>query len=102
MTASWRDIARQVLYTVTKGAILYNGSPNNWDTKTKQQVKRVIDAAYPFGLRKYTPYKVWLEERKETFIELGIEQRKPGAKVKARREPKLKAPQVSPGQLSLF
>lgn len=26
---------------------------------------KIVDAAYPFGERKYHPYKVWLQVRKE-------------------------------------
>ncbi len=33
---------------------------------------QAIDAAYPFGARKYTPYKVWLEERKKALLRLNL------------------------------
>jgi len=29
-----------------------------------------IDAAYPFGMRQYTPYKEWLQERAKAMSEL--------------------------------
>lgn len=35
-------------------------------------LKAAIDAAYPFGERKYTPYKIWLEERKKVLIRLNL------------------------------
>lgn len=34
--------------------------------------KKAIDTAYPFGERKYFPYKAWLRARKDTLIRLGI------------------------------
>lgn len=63
MTASWRDIARRHLATVTQNAIAAYGSPGDWGAVTKLMVKRTIDAAYPFGTRENHPYKIWLEER---------------------------------------
>ena len=35
-------------------------------------LKKAIDNAYPFGERKYFPYKAWLKARKDAFIRLGI------------------------------
>lgn len=34
--------------------------------------KKAIDNAYPFGERRYFPYKAWLKARKEKFISLGL------------------------------
>jgi hypothetical protein len=36
--------------------------PEGADLKERM---RIIDAAYPFGPRKYHPYKMWLKERAE-------------------------------------
>lgn len=36
------------------------------------EVLRRIDAAYPFGERRYYPYKAWLDERKKARIRLGL------------------------------
>jgi hypothetical protein len=33
---------------------------------------KLIDAAYPFGNREYTPYKIWLEERKKALLRLNL------------------------------
>lgn len=33
---------------------------------------KLIDAAYPFGLRENSPYKIWLEERKKVLIRLNL------------------------------
>ncbi|WP_414527861.1 hypothetical protein [Nodularia chucula] len=41
-----------------------------------QEMKKIIDAAYPFGLRANHPYKIWLSERREYFKILGIPTRK--------------------------
>jgi hypothetical protein len=49
---SWRDSANEVLAT-----LFIIGQP----APTKQQ----LFDAYPFGMRKYTPYKVWLEQVRE-------------------------------------
>jgi hypothetical protein len=102
MTTSWRDIARNVICTVTKAAILYNGNPSEWDDEVKKAVNATIDAAYPFGVRANHPYQIWLDERKEALINLGIEERKPGTKQKGARSPKPKQDEIAPGQMSLF
>lgn len=46
---------------------------------------KAIDAAYPFGMREYTPYKIWLEERKKVLIKLDLY--KPLHKRKCRYHP---------------
>jgi len=33
---------------------------------------KAIDAAYPFGERKYFPYKAWLKERKRYLMRFGF------------------------------
>lgn len=33
---------------------------------------KAIDAAYPFGERKYHPYKIWLDERRKALIRLNF------------------------------
>lgn len=35
-------------------------------------LKAAIDAAYPFGERKYAPYKMWLEERRKVLLRLNL------------------------------
>lgn len=54
MKSYWRAQARQAIYDADATV------PDGADTKTR---KRIIDAAYPFGQRKYHPYKMWLKER---------------------------------------
>lgn len=51
---SWRDIARPIIANVlanTKGL-------------TEVEVRKALKDAYPFGQRKYHPYKIWLSEIK--------------------------------------
>lgn len=31
------------------------------------EIKKLIDAAYPFGMRRYQPYTAWLKVRKAVF-----------------------------------
>lgn len=49
---SWRDSARPIVAQVLR------------DTagKTEAEIKKALFDAYPFGMRKYTPYKIWLDE----------------------------------------
>ncbi len=49
---SWRDLARPKIAAVlaaTKG-------------QDEKAIKKALFDAYPFGERKYLPYKVWLDE----------------------------------------
>jgi hypothetical protein len=32
---------------------------------------KVVDAAYPFGERRYTPYKMWLKARRQYLARYG-------------------------------
>ena len=56
---SWREISRPIIQHVlaeTAG-------------QTEQQVTVALRAAYPFGERRYHPYKVWLNEvRKQRLL----------------------------------
>ena len=56
----WRIAANQAIDKAIKEA------PQGSD------LKAAIDNAYPFGARKYTPYKIWLEERKKALTRLGL------------------------------
>ena len=58
-------------------------------------LKKAIDNAYPFGERKYFPYKAWLKARKDTLIRLGIME-KPLSKKQKEKEIELKK------EISLF
>lgn len=62
MADTWRDCARPIIHSVlenNKGA----------DEKT---IRKALRDAYPFGERRYHPYKIWLSEiqvqlKKKTF-----------------------------------
>lgn len=51
-TVTWRDIARPIIYQVLKDTA-------GWEYK---EIRRSLRDAYPFGERKYYPYKVWCDE----------------------------------------
>jgi len=48
--SSWRDIAAPIIRQVLALGL-----------ETKAQ-RKALHAAYPFGERKYHPYKIWLDE----------------------------------------
>jgi hypothetical protein len=91
MSSNWRLAARRAIQQTIASF------PPDCD---RAELKKAIDAAYPFGERAYHPYKIWLSERREIFIELGIIS-KPPAKIPKSKK-KRKKPTVSPGQLNLF
>lgn len=67
MSGTWRDSARPLIAKVlaeSKG-------------KSEYQIRKALYDAYPFGERKYHPYKVWLDE-----IKVQRKKRRFGAKVK--------------------
>jgi hypothetical protein len=52
MRESWRDRARPIVAQVlaeTRG-------------KPEEEIRKALFDAYPFGVREYTPYKIWLDE----------------------------------------
>ena len=52
MTKTWRDVARPIIAKVLE------------ETKGKPdiEIRQALFNAYPFGERRYTPYKIWLDE----------------------------------------
>jgi hypothetical protein len=58
MSASWYDIAAGAIREVQAQAIADGVTDPN-------EIKRRVDAAYPFGQRRYHPYAQWLKARKE-------------------------------------
>ncbi|MDB9513903.1 hypothetical protein PN499_22135 [Kamptonema animale CS-326] len=46
---------------------------DNCPSRDKAEIRKAIDSAYPFGERKYHPYKIWLSVRKQYLAHLGIE-----------------------------
>jgi hypothetical protein len=54
MPHSWRDTARPIIAKVLQDCR---------DTgATEKQIRAALFAAYPFGERRYFPYKVWCDE----------------------------------------
>lgn len=54
--ATWREIARRTIERTADAAAA--------EGLTESETLTRIDAAYPFGERRYHPYQVWLSERK--------------------------------------
>jgi hypothetical protein len=68
---SWFDSAKSVITTVHQEQL-------SKGVTDKAEILKDIDAAYPFGLRQYFPYKAWLRARKEFIARNG------GAKAKVK------------------
>ena len=64
MTTSWRDSALQAMFRVHAEQLQAGANP--------QQIADAIDKAYPFGERRYWPYKAWLSARKHFFALKGL------------------------------
>ena len=56
-TKSWREIARAAILKAIDEARALG--------MDMEQTRQHVDNAYPFGERKYHPYKMWLSERKK-------------------------------------
>jgi hypothetical protein len=54
MSRTWRDSCRPIIAKVLKEN---NGKPES-------VIKKALFDAYPFGVRQYHPYKIWLDEIK--------------------------------------
>ena len=52
MKSHWREESAKVIYKIIK---------DNPSISIKE-LRRKISKAYPFGERKYHPYKIWLDE----------------------------------------
>ena len=72
MESNWRNRAAIAIgealgkFTEGGGDLIYLNSDDH------EQVKKLIDDAYPFDQRLNHPYKVWLDERRKVFVALGI------------------------------
>ena len=67
----WRDIAESTIRRAMASL------PADAGLKDR---KAAVDAAYPFGERRWLPYKVWLKARRKALIPFGyvpLNQRKP-------------------------
>lgn len=92
---SWRALSRIAIYES-----IDNTSPHPVENY-QQRVKEAINAAYPFGMRKDTPHRVWLEERAAAFYGLGIIKKPPKKRFSKAKSPP-RQDLISPGQLNLW
>lgn len=74
----WRNASRQVIAGVKEA----NPSAD------RAELKKLLFKAYPFGMRRYHPYKIWCEEVR---IALGV-----------KKKPAMKAWEIPEGQEVLF
>lgn len=51
---TWRDSCKGIIHDVLKDS----------EGKTEKEIRKALSDAYPFGERKYHPYKIWLDEIK--------------------------------------
>ena len=52
MSKTWRDRARPIIQQVLRDTV----------GKDEKEIRKALYDAYPFGQRKYHPYKIWLDE----------------------------------------
>jgi hypothetical protein len=69
----WRDRANPIIVGIVK-------EHNNTDSK---ELRKALYEAYPFGERKYHPYKIWLDEIQKVLQAVGAAPKK----AKAAQEP---------------
>lgn len=60
--SQWNDIAAAAILKALKESSHLPG---------KERLK-AVDAAYPFGMRKYHPYKQWLKIRRQILTQQGL------------------------------
>lgn len=60
----WADRASEVIGRVHKSLP---------ETASLDERMKAIDAAYPFGERKYSPYKTWLRARRNYLARFGYQ-----------------------------
>lgn len=61
--STWRDHCRPIIKDVLDKT---KGRPEN-------EIRKALKDAYPYGMRKYHPYKIWLDEIK---VQRGLKQSK--------------------------
>lgn len=66
---SWAEHSERVLQALFQSLPLSTGDG---------ELKRLLFDAYPFGERKYWPYKVWLQKAREYRIRFENRQRRAG------------------------
>lgn len=75
---TWRDVARPI---IAKAIAENLGKP-------EKEIRKALRRAYPFGERKYHPYKIWLDEIR---VQLGLKTFHPSG-----RQSRTKAEQTFP------
>lgn len=60
----WRDIARPIIERVLKDT----------EGQDEKKIRKALREAFPFGERRYYPYKVWLDEIR---VQRGLKKKKP-------------------------
>jgi len=63
MAGTWRDVAKPIIALVLKDT----------QGKDEKEIRKALRAAYPWGQRKYHPYKIWCDEIKH---QRGLKRRK--------------------------
>jgi hypothetical protein len=61
MSQTWKERSRDVILAVMRGVLA--------DGVSRDEMLRRVDESYPFGQRKYYPYKAWLEVRRALLYE---------------------------------
>ena len=67
LQSRWRRIARPIIAKIIKEV----------GQEDEKKLRRALLEAYPFGERKYHPYKIWLDEIK---VQLGLKKFKVGGR----------------------
>lgn len=103
---SWRDAA---IETIASTLLEYEAQCACLSEQMEPAgAKKWVNDRYPFGMRKYDPYKTWLQELKllKIFVESGrpaIEYKSWRGRVDSKgRHTRNKAPQPAEGQMSLI
>ena len=91
----WRKKSKFIIQQVINNFLEEEGLKSLMEISydQRQKLRRKISEAYPFGERKYYPYKEWLAE--VSFLLARVYEN-------TRIEAKQRKKGISPGQLSLF
>lgn len=71
----WRESAQQAICKALEnndGILSAAMEAGQWDddgivTPEFDAIKKVLRGAYPFGVRQYHPYKIWLDEQRKAL-----------------------------------
>jgi hypothetical protein len=69
----WRQEAQHHIWeALRENNINITDNLSNAPEEKKREVKRIFKNAYPFGVRKHHPYKIWCEEQRKTLKAIGV------------------------------